>query len=198
MPLPFEVYQYMPPVSEYPLLWRKSPLTPSSKYRPTVLWLSLPSPSWGNPCGPPPVSWKFPPTTPRYPTQGSTPPVPLPNKTLLTITDPPPPSVVSFLTGSRLGAPSWYYGGPPASCHPNGLGAATYTWISPLYLWIPPSLPPWYWRMHPRIGLRSQRISSATTSMCSCITSSPAGFLKPPWWNVHAAQVTAGKRLLPL
>ena len=100
-PLSFDVYQYMPLVSDSPLLWGHSTLPFFSRSRPTVFWPSFLSPASGKQRGTPPVYWSFTPTTPTYPPQRVTTPVPLPDKTLLTLTDLIPPSIVAFLTGSR-------------------------------------------------------------------------------------------------
>ena len=164
-------YKYTSPVSEYPLLWVNYLLRTSSKSRPTVVSPSCPSPAGGNPRGTPPAFWTLPPTTSRSKPQIVTPPAMIPNKTLLTLTDLPPPSVVAFLTGPRLSATYWYSDGPPASCRSTGLAATPDTWISPRPLCTTTRHPPWDWRTPPCIGLRSRRPSSATSSACSCCIS---------------------------
>ena len=138
-------------------------------------WPSDPSPVWGNPCAPPSDSWTSRPKKTRSSPQRVTTPAPLLDRTFLTLAGLTLLSVEVYLSGSRFGAPYWHSGRPQASCYLTGPKSVPDNWKSPQPQFILSHLPLWGWRKPPRIGPWSQRTSSATTSVCSCLIYASSG-----------------------
>ena len=196
-PLSPAACQCTSPVSIFLIPWVPFLMPRFSRSCPSAAWPSDPSPVWENPHAPPPSSWTFPPTKPRSSPQRVTPPVPLIDRTLLTLTGPPPLYVEFSLFSSRLGMPSQHSCGPPASRCLTSPTSVPYTWKSPHPQCISPRLIPWSWRTPLRIGYWLRRPSSVTASLsvpvapprplvldkppplsCSCRTS-PSGTVAP-------------------